>query len=125
MALGCETIASCIWNRRPEIPDKSFEVGNIGYFYYEDLISEIKNESGDDNYEYYYDVTGNLPNGLEMYSDYRTLSIEGNPEISGSFTFTIHLVVDPPEQYDYDTQEYDDKSMCSTTTSKEFTIIIN
>ena len=124
LSLSCDTIVDCIINKRPEIPDKSFDLGNIGYYYDEELTSEIKNEPNDNYYDYYYDVYGNLPDGLELYSDFRTASIEGFPEVSGSFTFTIHLSVDPPEYYDEDTQEWDD-NMCSYSTSKEFTIIIN
>ncbi|MUU76895.1 hypothetical protein [Winogradskyella endarachnes] len=122
--MSCDTIVDCIINKRPEIPNKSFTVGNIGYYYQDDITAEIKNEPNDNYYDYYFDVYGNLPDGLDLYTDYRTLSIEGVPETSGSFTFTIQLYVDPPEYYDEDSQEWED-NLCSHSTSKEFTILIN
>jgi hypothetical protein len=39
--LGCEDIVECIFNKRPEIPDKSFDVGYINHFYSDQLTSEI------------------------------------------------------------------------------------
>ncbi|NRD23821.1 hypothetical protein HNV10_11240 [Winogradskyella litoriviva] len=124
LCFNCDDIVDCIINKRPEIPDKSFDVGNIGYYYSEALTSEIKNEPNDDYYDYFYDIRGHLPDGLELYSDFRTVSIKGFPEVSGSFTFTIQLYVDPPQYYDQDSQEWED-NLCSYSTSKEFTIIIN
>ena len=121
---GCEDIIECIINKRPEIPDTSFEEGNINIYYYQEFTSEIKNEPRDDDYGYTYEIDGDLPDGLDTFANYRTLSIEGEPLISGTFTFTVYLYVDPPLSYDEDSGEYED-SLCVDSTSKEFTIIIN
>ncbi|OBX26295.1 putative Ig domain-containing protein [Gelidibacter algens] len=124
LCLSCENILECIINRSPEIPDTAFVVGNVDSYYYQELTSEIKNEPRDEAYGYSYRISGNLPDGLEMYANNRTLSIEGTPKTSGTFTFTIHLYVDPPEYYDEDSGEYED-ALCSRSTSKKFSIIIN
>ena len=121
---SCEDILECIINKRPEIPNKTFDIGYINNYYYEEITSEIKNEPRDDDYGYTYEIYDPLPDGLQTYANYRTLSIEGTPEVSGTFTFTIHLYVDPPEYYDEDTGDYED-SMCSYSDSKEFTIMID
>jgi hypothetical protein len=121
---GCEDALDCIFNKRPEIPDKSFKIGHIDNYYYEDFTSEIKNEPRDDDYGYTYEIYEDLPDGLEIYANYRTLSIEGNPTALGTFTFTVYLYVDPPVHYDDYSGEYE-SSMCSESTSKEFTITIN
>jgi hypothetical protein len=124
LVLGCEDIVDCIFNKRPEIPNKSFNVGYVNHFYSDEFTSEIKNEPRDDDYDYYYEVSGDLPEGIEIYTDYRTLILEGTPLEQGRFRFTIYLDVDPPEYYDEDTGQYED-SLCSDSTSKEFTITIN
>ena len=124
LLFGCEDIIECIINKRPEIKDTSFEVGYVGTYYYDEVKSEIKNEPNDNSYGYTYEIYDDLPDGLQTYANYRTLSIEGTPLVSGTFTFTIYLYVDPPEYYDEDTGEYED-SLCAYSTSKEFTIIIN
>jgi len=124
MLSGCENLLDCVFNRRPEIHDKTFKTGTIGVYYYQEVTTEIKNEPRDNDYGYNYDVSGNLPDGLQMVENYRTVSFEGTPELAGTFTFTLFLYVDPPYSYDYDTDRYEDV-MCSESTSKEFTITIN
>ena len=121
---GCEDVIECIINKRPEIHDKSFDVGYLNNYYYEEIQSEIKNEPRDNDYGYTYEIYGDLPVGLQTFANYRTLSIEGTPEVSGTYTFKVHLYVDPPEYYDDDSGQYE-SSMCAYSTSKEFTIIIN
>ncbi|SDH51395.1 hypothetical protein [Winogradskyella thalassocola] len=124
LCFGCENIIECIINRRPEIPNKSFDVGFVNSYYYEDFTSEIKNEPNDDDYGYTYEIYDDLPEGLQMFANFRTLSIEGTPRTSGTYTFKVYLYVDPPEYYDEDSGQYED-SLCEHSTSKTFTIIIN
>jgi len=124
LCLGCEDIIECIINKSPELPNKTFQLGYINSYYQDELEGEIKNEPQDDNYAYRFEIYGDLPYGLEMNANDRILSIEGTPEISGTFTFKIYLFVDPPEYYDDDTGSYED-ALCSYSTSKEYTITIN
>ncbi len=121
---SCEDLFECVINKRPEIHDKTFRDGIVGVYYYEEVTTEIKNEPRDDDYGYFYDIYGDLPEGIQMFANYRTVSFEGTPEISGTFKFTLLLYVDPPLNYDDDTGEYE-SVMCSDSTSKEFTITIN
>lgn len=124
LCFGCEDIFECIVNKRPEIKDNTFDIGNIGEYYYAELRSEIKNEPRDNDYGYNYEIFGDLPDGLQTFVNYRTISFEGRPEVSGIFTFTLYLYVDPPEYYDEVSGQYED-SLCEDSTSKEVTIIIN
>ncbi|WP_431135539.1 hypothetical protein [Psychroserpens mesophilus] len=120
---GCKDYLDCIVNRRPEIHDATFKDGTIGVYYYQEVTTEIKNEPRDNDYGYHYDVYGNLPDGIHMFANYRTVSFEGTPEVAGTFRFTLLLYVDPPLSYDYDTDQYEEV-MCSESTSKEFSITI-
>ncbi|WP_178985119.1 hypothetical protein [Winogradskyella helgolandensis] len=124
LCFGCENIIECIINKRPEIPNKSFDVGYVNSYYYEDFTSEIKNEPNDDDYGYTYEIYDDLPEGLQMFANFRTLSVEGIPRTSGTYTFKVHLYVDPPEYYDEESGQYED-ALCASSTSKTFTIIIN
>ncbi|HMB99595.1 MAG TPA: hypothetical protein VKN14_01015 [Flavobacteriaceae bacterium] len=120
---SCQDILDCIINRSPELPDKILETGLVNAFYSDFLNAEINNEPQDDDYDYYFELYGDLPEGIEMFVDYRKVYFEGIPTESGVFTFTIYLSVDPPLYYDYDTDEYED-SLCSYSTSKDYTIRI-
>jgi hypothetical protein len=120
---GCENLLDCIVNRRPEIHDTTFKDGVIGVYYYHEVTTEIKNEPRDNDYGDNYEVHGDLPLGIQMITNYRTVSFEGRPEEAGTFRFTLFLYVDPPLSYDYDTDLYENV-MCSESTSKEFAITI-
>jgi hypothetical protein len=123
MFSGCEDAFDCIVNRRPQIHDKVFRDGNVGVYYYQEVTTEIKNEPRDNDYGYNYDVFGELPDGIQMIANYRTVSFEGTPEAAGTYKFTLFLYVDPPVSYDYDTDQYE-SVMCSESTSRDFTITI-
>ncbi len=123
MFSSCEDLLDCIVNRRPEIHDKTFKDGTIGVYYYQEVTTEIKNEPRDNDYGYNYELVGSLPDGLQMFVNYRTVSFEGTPEVVGAFKFSLLLYVDPPLSYDYDTNQYEEV-MCSESTSKQFKITI-
>ncbi|AUC76104.1 hypothetical protein [Olleya sp. Bg11-27] len=120
---GCESILECVINRSPELPDKSFTVGYRQQMYYDEFEAQIKNDPHDDSYGYNFELEGTLPEGVSMTIDYRIVRFEGMPQNQGIYDFTIFLYVDPPLSYDEETEDYED-SMCSTSTSKNYTIII-
>jgi hypothetical protein len=125
ICISCDDVLECvILARSPELPDKTFQEGLVNTYYQDSFDAEISNEPRDNDYGYYFDFNGELPDGLHVYFDYRTVSIEGVTQIAGTFNFTIYLEVDPPLNYDEYSGEYEE-DMCSTTTSKEYTITIN
>ncbi|WP_397362550.1 hypothetical protein [Olleya sp. R77988] len=121
---SCEDILECVINRRPELPDISLEEGYLQQIYNQQFDAGIKNEPRDNNYDYYFELVGDLPDGLDMYIDFRTVIFEGIPLNRGVFEFTLYLDVDPPVYYDEETGDYED-AMCSYSTSENYTIIIN
>ncbi len=124
LLISCEDILECIINQRPEIPNKNFDSGYANHFYSDSFTSEIKNEPQDNDYDYYYEFYGDLPEGLEFYTDYRKVIIEGTPLEQGTFEFTIYLDVDPPMYYDEDSGQYED-TLCTSSASRDFSITIN
>jgi len=122
---GCEDILDCIINVRPELPDKTFKIGHINEFYHDELLAGINNESQDDLYNYYFTDTGNIPEGLIMYYDFRTVVIEGTPLTSGEYRFTLNLKVEYKDTY-YDVDgNYEDGNLCDDETSNSYVIKIN
>ena len=108
----------CIFPREPELANREFPIGSTESYYYVDITAEINNEPRDDDYDYYFDVVG-LPEGVNYYVNYRTISLEGTPIESGTFDITIYLDVDGPFR-DFD----DDSDLCNYSTSKTYTLII-
>jgi len=120
---ACQDIIDCIINVRPELPDKVLKTGDIEQYYFDEFNAGIKNEPRDDDYDYYFEFYGDLPEGLEIFFNNKNVAIEGTPIESGLFTFTLYLTVDPPVNYDFETGEYED-SLCSDSTSHKYTIAI-
>ncbi len=123
---SCEDTLDCIINVRPVLSQKSLEVGLVDRFYSEKITAEIKNEPRDNDYDYYFDISGEIPEGLNVVFDYRDVIIEGTPLKSGRYSFTIYLDVEAPYSYYYDdfgNERYND-NLCSSSTSKRYTIAI-
>lgn len=121
---GCEDVLDCIVNVRPELHDKTLAVGHVDT-YYSDLISaEIKNEVQDDAYDYYFDVSGRLPDGIEVYYNrYREVVFKGIPKESGRYTVRVFLEVRP--HYNEFENDRVNGPLCSDNTSKTYTLVIN
>ena len=110
----------CIFPKEPQLPNKEFPIGSTESYYYVDLSAEINNEPRDNDYDYYFDVVG-LPVGMDYFVNYRTISLEGTPEVSGVFDIIIYLDVEGPFRNDYDD---DPDVLCNYGTSKTYTLII-
>ena len=124
---GCENFLDCVIGRRPFLYDKSFPSAVQNEYYYVDVRAEIENEPRDNDYDYYFDIYDELPEGLVYYEHHRTLTIEGTPQESGTFHITVHLFVEGPEFVNYtgDGVFYEDDYLCSNTTAKTYTLVIN
>ncbi len=123
---SCENVVDCIINVRPVLSDKKLAIGGVNQYYSEIISAEIKNEPQDNAYDYYFDVRGKIPDGLEVIIDYRDVFIEGMPTRAGRYTFTVYLDVDALNEYYYDengNQRFDD-ALCTDSTSKTYTIAI-
>ena len=62
-----------------------------------------------------------MPLGLDYFSDFRTLSIEGTPKVIGSFDITIKVNVDGPFRPIVNEEP---EILCKYNSSKRYTIII-
>ena len=124
---SCDDLLDCIVNVSPELHDKTLTVGNVDEFYSENITAEIKNEVNDNGYDYYFDVSGKLPEGIEVFYDtYREVVFEGIPKESGRFRFTVYLEVVALENYYYDgfgNEVYDDP-LCTDNISKTYVLAI-
>ena len=114
---GCDEIYECVFNINPEIHDKPLEIGLVGERYRDFVTAEISNEVNDNDYDYYFDVFGELPPGIFFDVHRRSIEFYGTPEERGVYRFKVELSV---ESYDYD--GYDGSPTCSDSTVREFVI---
>lgn len=124
---SCENVLDCIINVRPELHDKVLSTGFVDEFYFENITADIKNEVRDNSYDYYFNVTGSLPEGIEAYYDtYRQVVLEGVPRQSGRFRFTVSLEVFALDSYYYDdfgNRRFNDP-LCEDYTTKTYDIVV-
>ena len=125
--LSCQDILECVVNKHPELPNKNFAVGYVDNFYFDSIKAEIKNEPGDNSYFYYFSVSGDLPQGIEVYEDHRRLILEGFPVESGTFNFRIDLIVEQTDDYEADCEnEWNDcDGLCTDEVSEHYRLVIN
>ena len=118
LGFGCSDTLSCLIPKEPELPNKSFPIASTQSYYYTDLRVEINNEPRDDDYDYYFDVEG-LPIGMDYFVNYRTISIEGVPELTGTYDITIYVDVDGPYR-----DEDEPTLLCDYSAQKTYTLIV-
>jgi len=114
--LGCEDFFDCLIAREPSIANKEFPIATVGNYYEVSLNSEIKNEPRDNDYDYFFEVSG-LPEGMDYSVDYRRLYIEGTPTESGFYRVNVRLDVDGPFRNGF---ENEDERLCNYSTSKTY-----
>jgi hypothetical protein len=117
---SCEDTLGCLIPKEPELENKEFPIATIEEYYAVALNAEINNEPRDDDYDYFFSVDG-LPLGLEFFTDFRTISIEGVPEVAGTFRITIFVDVDGPFRPMINEEP---EILCNYSTSKTYTIIV-
>lgn len=114
---GCDEIYECIFNIEPEIHDKQLLIGIVGERYQDFITAEISNEVNDNDYDYFFDVLGELPPGIFYGENRRSIEFYGTPEAAGVYRFRVELFV---ESYDYD--GFDSSPTCSESTIRDFTL---
>ncbi|GLB47788.1 hypothetical protein [Neptunitalea lumnitzerae] len=118
-----EFFEDCLfWPAKPNIKTASIPQGNVNTYYYTEIEAEIENDPDDLNYYYDFDVEGELPYGLEYWTYDNILIIEGTPQETGTFSFTVELYVEAP--YRGNDDESDDNNIClgNDITHKTFTL---
>lgn len=117
---SCNDFFECLIDRRPELPNKEFQIGNTESYYYVDLRAEINNEPRDDDYDYFFEFAEPLPPGLDYFVNYRTISIEGTPTEPGDYRITLTVFVDGPFRNDFE----DETFLCDYSATKTYTLIV-
>lgn len=114
---SCDEIYECIFNIEPEIHDKQLLIGVVGERYRDLITAEISNEVNDNDYDYFFDVIGQLPPGIFYDENRRSIELFGTPEEAGVYRFRVELFV---ESFDYN--GFDSSPTCSESTIRDFTL---
>lgn len=125
---GCSELIDCIGSSKPEIATNELRNGYVGFAYNESITAQVRNNSNDDSFYYYFDIEGTVPPGISYSFVGRKIYFTGAPTQTGVFTFKVNLKIEAPEDYDDDDDGIfeDDDRICfgNDTTQKTFTITV-
>jgi len=124
---SCSELIDCIASTKPELASKSLPTGYTNQSYSNFISASVKNDSNDDDYDYYFSVSGNFPPGMTYFEQGRRLYFSGAANQGGVYTFKVTVTIDYPEYYDEEQGFWeDDNRICfgNDTVSKEYTITI-
>ncbi len=91
---GCESAIDCLDNDGPVFITTEVSNPVLNQVYTETITVEINNEPRDDNFQYEFGITGNLPAGVSSSSVGRRYIFNGTPTEEGTFQFTVYVTVD-------------------------------
>jgi len=117
--LSCDEVFECMLGLEPEINEPSVDQAFIGEPYFDTISAEVKNEPFDNAYDYYFDVVGELPEGIDILFFYRRIELTGTPTEAGRFNFTVYLTVES-----FDDGFVDTSPTCKDEVSRDFTLLV-
>lgn len=96
-----------------------------GTDYDQGVKAEIRNDPNDNSYQYFFNITGTVPPGLDTYVDGRTIHFAGKATTVGHYEFKVSVRVDPPQSYDPDSGYWeDDDRICFGNDTAERSYVI-
>jgi len=118
--LSCEEAIECFLGINPEINETTISSATLNEPYSQRITAEVDNEVNDNSYDYFFDVIGDFPPGIDVVFLSRSIEILGVPEESGAFDFTVFLYVER-----FENGFYDSSPTCKDEVRQEFTLFVN
>ena len=88
---GCDA-ANCIVNTHPEFSKNSLRNGTLNQVF-EDIIKvSISNSYEDDDYDFTFNLEGDLPSGISYETSPRQITFSGTPTELGDFALQLSVV---------------------------------
>ena len=112
----------CIDLEGPELTHSDLPVAVLNQEYNATIKVNITNNPFDDEYDYYFDVSGSLPRGIWTYQNGhdRELVITGTPVDPGVYRIKVSVDVRDPDQGTSGSAD-----LCFDHTSKKYNLVVN
>ncbi|RNC87030.1 MAG: hypothetical protein ED556_06300 [Winogradskyella sp.] len=117
---SCDEALECVFGVNPEINESVISSGFLDEPYQQRITAEVDNDANDNSYDYFFEVFGDLPAGIEVLFFPREIRLIGRPEEAGSFDFTVYLSVES-----FQDGFFDASPTCDDVVSKDFTLFVN
>ena len=97
-----EILEGCNSYNYPVLSSDELKDGKVNEAYSDYVSAEIKNDPQDDSdYNYYFNVTNRLPDGMDYFIEGRKVFFDGVPTESGSFPVAVEVWVEVNQEWWY------------------------
>lgn len=117
--LSCDEELECLFGLRPEINENSVSAAVVNQEYFDRITAEVDNAVNDDSFDYFFTITGDIPEGIDVLFFPRSIDFIGVPEEAGTFNFTVFLAVEKIED-----GRLDSSPTCTDSVSTDFTLVV-
>lgn len=117
--ISCDEALECTFGLNPKFKETRIATATIDRPYREFISAEVTNDSNDDSYDYFFEIIGDLPAGIDVVFLSRRIEFIGTPQEIGTFDFTVFLYVERFEDGFLDTSP-----TCKDEVSRDFSITV-
>jgi len=99
---SCETVIDevfedcLLFQAKPRMQSNTNPTGRVSTTYFSEIVGYVKNHD-DDNFNYDFELDGDLPNGLRYQSCENVFKIYGAPTETGVFSFDVIMTISQDE----------------------------
>ncbi|SHH45379.1 hypothetical protein [Winogradskyella jejuensis] len=116
---SCEEALECAFGLDPEINENSVAPAQLDQEYFQIITGEVDNDPNDNAYDYFFEIYGDLPPGIDVLFFARRIELVGRPQEVGTFNFRVYLYVES-----FDNGFFDASPTCSDEVSKNFSLVV-
>ena len=122
---SCELTDDCLFfEAKPRMSAITESNGAVGVTYFSEVIGSVRNHK-DGNFDYDFEINGNLPNGIRYEACDNLFKLYGAPTQSGVFTFEVVMSISQEDNVSNgDGTDSDDICPFNVQESKSFSITI-
>ena len=114
----CDNAWDCLLNINPEINEKTIQPALKGVPYSQLITADITNDPLDEFYEFFFEVIGPLPQGLDIHFNNRSIEIYGVPEETGIYRLTVTVDIGSYDNGD----DFDPNPTCNGFIQRTFVL---
>ncbi|ARV08838.1 hypothetical protein BTO05_03980 [Winogradskyella sp. PC-19] len=116
---SCEEFLECAFDIDPEINENTIASATLGEEYFQIITAEVDNAANDNAFDYFFEIYGDIPEGIDIIYFARRIEFIGRPLETGTFNFRVYLYVES-----FRDGYFDSSPTCSDDVSKDFSLVV-
>ena len=120
LVTGCDAL-DCVVNDHPEFSKNSLAEATLNQVYEDSIRASISNSIEDSDYNYTFNLEGDLPAGIAVETSAREIAFTGTPTVLGEFPLRLSVFANARLTSDPDDAP---SRLCSDTESREMVLSV-